>query len=171
MLCAGIVIELSTPEGMKRLNKSVQRHAATKRNQMGTTFLETPMHKVLPVTDIIGVSDIVKKRIEYTSDDDDVDGINEDHDDDDDDDGGGDHGDGDITLSANSLKLPLPSSPTTPRNYDNMKSHDPSSASLKGPQDVLADKIASYVAASSDGSSPDSKVIIQPLINDLLFLY
>lgn len=182
--CFYYIVELSTPERMRKLNESIQRRTATtKQSWIGTssllattatqklpvktattkpswigTYSTTATHK-LPVKTDISVNFSLKRRIEYYSDDDDDDddgGLDHDHSGLDRDDNGVD----DIMLTMNIPELQLPPPSLTPTSHDKIKSsHDLNHSPPKDPQDVLADKIASYVAASSDDSSPDTKVI------------
>ena len=159
---------------MKELNDSIQRHAATKHKWIDTSFLLTSeahkTHNVLPVIANKTAFNSVKRRIEYYSDDDD----DSDHDDDnnyyDDDD---DHDDDDVndtTFSLNRSELQLVSPSATPSGHEHDAINLNHSPSPNNHQDSLAEKIASYVAASSDGSSPDSKVINTIIINQLLYM-
>ena len=167
------IIELSTAQRVRKLNDSVQRRAVTNQKQMEipsllTTKTQTKTHaaqKMLPVVANKTNIDTIRRRIEYYSDnDDDVDDhldnfddtliMNDDHHDD--------------ALTINTPELQLLSSSVTPSSYDKVKPRDAiklnNSPSPKDPQDILADKIASYVVASSDDSSPDPKVALQLLI-------
>lgn len=167
-VCNYCILELSTPKRMKELNESIQKHAATAHNWIDTSSLLTSntIRNVVPVVaKKTSISDI-KRRIEYYSDDDDdADDHHHDHDNVDDD-------DGDTTLTLNRPELQLVSPLVTHSSRDKIISHDTInvnySPSPNNPQDKLADKIASYVAASPDGSSPDSKVIATTV--DKLFI-
>ena len=160
------IIELSTGQRVKQLHDSVQRHAATNQKQMEIpSLLTTATHttrKMLPVVANKANIGTIRRRIEYYSDDDDdnVDDtsiINDQHDSLNDD-----------TLTINTPELQLPSPLVTPSSHDKAKPHSGIkliySPSPKDPQDILADKIASYVIASSDDSSPDPKVALKLLI-------
>ena len=153
------IVDLATPERMKELDRSVRRHAATKQSRMDTSLLTTTSHAVpsmlaaVPKRPMIG--DIVKRKIEY-----DDDGLDDDLDQ--------DHNDDDVNLSLRTPEFQLPSSSvTTPSNScdtarlnDGINLNTIDSPSPEDPHDILADNIASYVAAASSGdSSPDSKVI------------
>ena len=168
---------------MKELNDSIQRHAATKHKWIDTSFLLTSAahktHNVLPVIVNKTAFNSVKRRIEYYSDDDD----DSDHDDDNDyyddndndyyDDDDNDHDDDDVndtTFSLNRSELQLVSPSATPSGHEHDAINLNHSPSPNNHQDSLAEKIASYVAASSDGSSPDSKVMNTIIINQLLYM-
>ena len=160
---------------MKKLSDSVLKHAAT--NQRHPSLLTTTTHtaqKMLPVVANKTNIDTIRRRIEYYSDEDDDDEVddhldstlimNDDH-----------HDNLDDALTINTPEPQILSSPVTPSSHDKAKSHSPiklNSSSPKDPQDILADKIASYVVASSDDdSSPDSKVALQLLITYIYCLY
>lgn len=163
------IIELSTVQRVKKLSDSVLKHATTNQKQteipsLLTTTTRTAW-KMLPVVANKTNTDTIRRRIEYYSD--------EDNDDDQVDDHldstlimNDDHDNLDDALTINTPEPRILSSPVTPSSHDKAKSHSPISSSPKDPQDVLADKIASYVVASSDDDySPDPKVAQQLLIS------
>lgn len=155
--------ELSTVQRVKKLSDSVLKHATTNQKQteipsLLTTTTRTAW-KMLPVVANKTNTDTIRRRIEYYSD--------EDNDDDQVDDHldstlimNDDHDNLDDALTINTPEPRILSSPVTPSSHDKAKSHSPISSSPKDPQDVLADKIASYVVASSDDDySPDPKLL------------
>ena len=168
------VIELSTAQRVKKLSDSVLKHATT--NQKHTeipSLLTTHVHTAQKMLPIVAnkTNDIstIRRRIEYYSDDDDDDEV-DDHLDsslimND------DHFDDDLTMNT-----PRPQILSSPIICDEAKSCPiklDDSSSPKDPQDVLADKIASYVVASSDDddSSPDHTVTLQLLITSYYIVY
>ena len=146
---------MPTVERVKKLNDSIQRHATASQKEMEKK-MEIPslltMHatqqRLPPV--LTNKTDIrtIRKRIEYYSDSDDEDDEDDGHNLDD-------------SLPMSTPELQLLSSPATPSNCDksDITMKFSSSPSPRDPQDILADKIASYVVASSDEYSPDPKVV------------
>ena len=160
-ICDFCAIELSTAKRVKELNDTIQRRATTKHKWIDTSSLLTSTinrtHNILPVMAHKGGFTSVKRRIEYYSDDDDED--DSDHDDVD-----------DTTLSLNSPESQLISPSATPGGHGHDGINLNHSPSPNNHQDNLAEKIASYVTASSDDSSPDSKVINTIIISKLLHM-
>ena len=160
-ICDLCTIELSTAKRVKELNDTIQRRATTKHKWIDTSSLLTSTinrtHNILPVMAHKGGFTSVKRRIEYYSDDDDED--DSDHDDVD-----------DTTLSLNSPESQLISPSATPGGHGHDGINLNHSPSPNNHQDNLAEKIASYVAASSGDSSPDSKVINTIIISKLLHM-
>ena len=152
---------MSTVERVKKLNDSIQRHAAASQKEMEMN-MEIPsmltMHttqQILPVVANKTNIGTIRKRIEYYSDSD-----NEEDDDHDLD-----------ALPMSTPEFQLLSSPATPSTCDksDVTMKFSSSPSPRDPQDILADKIASYVVANSDESSPDPKVVV--VINGKSFIW